>query len=271
MDSNERSDILAQMMPTLSAHLRYALGNLHLAAASLVPAEEREKDAELDARAAVLDQSYYQILRLANNLSAAAYLGKSEPFPLKDRDIVELVRSICEKSRQLAERIGVRLVFSCENEMHACAIERETMEQLMFQLLSNAFKFTPRGGTVTVDLSISDRQVRLSVSDTGCGIEAQRLASLFEPCPADEMQIPPHGVGLGLPLCRRIAEGHGGTIMVESREGRGTRVTLAIPDRQTGSATVEDVPFDYSGGFNRTLLGLADALPASAFRVRQQD
>ena len=271
MDFDEYNDILAQMMPALSTHLRYALGNLHLAAASLVPVEEREKDASLDMRAAVLDQSYYQLLRLANNLSAAAYLAKSDPFPLRDRDMVELVRGICEKSGQLAERIGVKVVFSCEKAWHVCAVEREAMEQLLFQLLSNAFKFTPRGGTVTVSLNVSDRQVRLSVCDTGCGMNAERLTTLFDLREGNGMQVPPHGVGLGLPLCRRIAQGHGGTLVVKSREGEGTCVTLAIPDRQVGSAVVEDVPFDYAGGFNRTLLGLADALPASAFRARQQD
>ena len=51
----------------------------------------------------------------------------------------------------------------------------------------------------------------------------------------------------------------------------GTRVTVALPDRQSGTAMLKDVPLDYSGGFNRTLLGLADALPSAAFRIRQQD
>lgn len=271
MEQNQRNDILAELLPTLSTQLRYMLSNLHLAAASLVPVEAREADAALDAQAAVLDQSYYQILRLANNLSAAAYLGKTDMFTLRNCDIVELIRDICDRSRLLAEKIGVRLVFSCRMERHICALERDAMEQLMFQLLSNAFKFTPRGGTVTVELTAADRQVRLSVFDTGRGIEPERLAVLFEPCRAEELQQPPGGAGLGLPLCRRIAQGHGGRILVRSEEEKGTQVTVAIPDRLSGNAVVEERGFDYAGGFNRTLLGLADALPTSAFRIRQQD
>ena len=84
------------------------------------------------------------------------------------------------------------------------------------------------------------------------------------------MDPPPHGLGLGLPLCRRIAEGHGGTLMAESREGQGSRFTLSLPDRQVGSG-VSDVPFDYAGGFNRTLMALSDALPVSAFLRNNQD
>ena len=83
---------------------------------------------------------------------------------------------------------------------------------------------------------------------------------------ADRNPIPPHGLGLGLPICRRIAEGHGGRIMAESQEGRGTRITVMLPDRQTGKLALADQPMDYGGGFNPTLLGLADALPAEAFQ-----
>lgn len=271
MENKNEMDLLAGILPALSAQLRYALGNIHLAAASLAPAAAREEDAALDIRAGMLDQSYYQLLRLANNLSAAAYLDMPETFSLQDCDVAELVRSICDRSRSLVESIGVKLVFVCEKQSHICAVHREAVEQMMFQLLSNAFKFTPRGGTVTVELKVAERQLRIAVSDTGCGIEPQRMETLFVPYRAEDLQAPPHGVGLGLPLCRRIAEGHGGTVVAESRVGEGTCVTVAIPDRRVGHAQVEDVPFDYAGGFNRTLLGLADALPASAFRVRQQD
>ena len=85
------------------------------------------------------------------------------------------------------------------------------------------------------------------------------------------MNPPPHGLGLGLPICRRIAEGLGGNIMAESKEGKGSCLTMSFPDRKTGISKVSDIPFDYAGGFNRTLLALSDALPAAAFRVNNQD
>ena len=81
---------------------------------------------------------------------------------------------------------------------------------------------------------------------------------------------PPHGLGLGLSLCRRIAARHGGMLMAESQMGKGSRFTLSLPDRQVDGA-VSDIPFDYAGGFNRTLLALADALPAQSFLIRNQN
>ena len=268
MENNERDDLLAQVLPALSTQMRYALGNLYLAAVSLVPAERRESDPRLDAQAAVLDQSFYQLLRIANNLTSAAQLSESDTISLRDYDIVELVGRVCEQCHQLARQMGIALVFSCRKEMHICACNRDGMEQLLFQLLSNALKFTPKGGRVTVELAFADNQVRLSVSDTGCGIESEQLADLFTACTQNDMPRISQGVGLGLAICSRIVRRHGGTILLESKQG--TRVTVAIPDRQCGTAVLKDVPVDYSGGFNRVLLGLADALPSSAFCIRQQ-
>ena len=89
----------AFLFSNIASQLRGALSNLHLAAAQLVPAQAREQDPELDAKAALLDQSYYQLLRLVNNLSAAAvYLGSDKPLPLQDRDIVDAVRELCAQA-----------------------------------------------------------------------------------------------------------------------------------------------------------------------------
>lgn len=262
---------LASLFPNIAAQLRGALSNLHLAAAQLVPASAREQDPALDARAALLDQSYYQLLRLVNSLSSAAYLTSDAPLSLQNRDIVDLVSTVCERSVSLAPLLGLELRFVCAMDHHICAVAPDALEQLLYHLLSNAFKFTPAGGTVTVDLRVRQKHVLLSVADTGRGIPEERLSALFDRYLHSEMMDPPpHGLGLGLPLCRRIAEGHGGTLMAESRPGKGSRFTFSFPDRQVGGG-VSDVPFDYSGGFNRTLLALADALPPKAFLLRSQD
>ena len=76
--------------------------------------------------------------------------------------------------------------------------------------------------------------------------------------------------GLGLPLCRRIAERHGGSIMAESKVGAGSRFTLSLPDERVENHRLGDISLEYGGGFNRTLLGLADAMPAKAFLLRNQ-
>ncbi len=262
---------LASLFPDVATQLRVALSNLHLAAARLAPAEARENDPALDQKAALLDQSYYRLLRMVNSLSSASYLTSSDPLPLQDRDIVALVNELCEKAGDLAPLLGLELRFVCAMERHICAVAPDALEQAIYQLLSNAFKFTPAGGTVTVDLRVKNKLVLLSVTDTGRGIPEERLPTLFDRyLHGAKLDPPSHGLGLGLPLCRRIAEGHGGTLMAESRLGEGSRFTLSLPDKQVGSG-VSDIPFDYAGGFNRTLMALADALPTKAFLRNNQD
>lgn len=258
--------LLVTLFPNVSTQLRSMLGNLHLAAAALAPAEAREENADLDAKAALLDQSYYQILRLVNNLTDTAQMINHEPFPLRDRDLVELMRAQCEQTESLAQLLGIHLHFVCDMESHFCAVYWEALQQLLFQLLSNALKFTADGGVITVELRVMGGRMLLSVIDNGCGISEELLPTLFDRYFHKDLMNPsPHGLGLGLSLCRYIAQKHDGHVMAESQPGKGSRVTLSIPDRLVGVSSVSDVTFDYTGGFNPILLALADALPPSAF------
>lgn len=261
---------LAALLPEVSGQLRSGLSSLYLAAAQLAPPEARELDPELDARAALLDQSYYRLLRLANNLSAAGYLADDKPFPLQDKNLPALVEEICSKAGGVTPFLKLNLQFRCARPRHICAVNAQGIEQFLYQTLSNAFKFTPPGGSVTVELAVEQGWVRLSVADTGPGIDDDKMAAIHSYyLQKDRPGPPPHGLGLGLALCWRIATGHGGRLMAENQPGGGSRFTLSFPDRKAG-AGVSDAPFDYAGGFNRTLLALADALPREAFLIRNR-
>lgn len=262
---------LSTLFPSVAAQIRSTLTSLHLAAAQLAPAADRERDPALDLRAARVDQSYYQLLRLLNNLSLAACLANGQLAPPKNLDIVEVVSRLCEQTGALAERRGLTLRFLCPMEQHLCAVSREMVEQVLYHLLSNAFKFTPAGGSVSVSLRRIPGKVVITVEDTGPGISKEKLNTLFDrDFRQDRPLPPPQGPGLGLPLCHRLAKAHDSTLVAESTVGRGSRFILSLPDRQA-EPDVSDIPMDYTGGFNPVLLALADALPPEAFRLRDQN
>ena len=100
------------LFPAIAAQIRGALSTFHLAAAQAVPPEARERDPELDRKAAVMDQSYYRLLRLVNLLSAAA-LPEDAPLSLQNRDLTELVGDICDRAGDLAQSLGLEVRFSC--------------------------------------------------------------------------------------------------------------------------------------------------------------
>ena len=262
---------LAKLFPSVAAQLRSSLGTLYLAATQMVTAEQREADPALDAKAAILDQSYYQMLRMVNNLNQAALLRSEKPLQLRDTDLVVLLRDLCARAEALAAELGLTLEFVCREQQLICAAAPKEFEQMVFHLLSNAFKFTQAGGKITVELQLLGKQVQMCVRDTGAGISPEKLETLFDRYLHENLMDPrPHGLGLGLPLCRRIAEGHGGVLLAESKVGEGSCFTFRMPKRRAENSTVSDVPLEYRGGFNPTLLALADALPARVFRLRNQ-
>lgn len=270
-DPPMRERLLNEVLLHVAAQLRTALGGMHIAVGRLAPPDRRDRDAVLDRDAALLNHNYYSLLRLANNLSNAPMLLSDEPLLKENTDIVEWLAGLCRQAEPLFALRHVTLTLQCAAEHHTAAIHRDCLEQAVWNLLSNALKFTPDGGSVTVSLRLGHRQVLLAVSDTGCGIPAGNIETVFDGYLHPERLAVLHGgLGLGLPLCRRIAEGHGGRLLLDSREGQGATVTLALPDETAGDM-VEDVTFDYAGGFQPALVGLADGLPFDAFLQRHSD
>ena len=87
----------------------------------------------------------------------------------------------------------------------------------------------------------------------------------------DTLDSLPYGLGLGLPICRRIAREHGGGILLTSEEGKGTTVAVSLPNKRSSIQELSTYVIDYAGGFNRTLVELSDALPRQAFTQRFLD
>lgn len=263
--------LLNEVLLHVSAQLRTALGGMHIAVSRLAPPERRDADAALDRDAALLNRNYYALLRLSNNLSNAPMLLDDAPLTRENTDIVTWLDGLCRQAAPLFALRNVTLTFQCSAAHHGAAINRVCLEQAVWNLLSNALKFTAEGGAVTVSLRFERRQVLLAVTDTGCGISAEDMEMVFDSyLHPERLAVLPSGLGLGLPLCRRIAEGHGGRLVLNSREGHGTTVTLALPDELVEDV-VEDVPFDYTGGFQPALVGLADGLPFEAFLQKHSD
>ena len=268
LHENDPNRILTELLPHIAAQLRGSLGNINSALHCMVKAEARDSDPLLDQNTAILAQSYYHVLRLVNNLSAAPLLAEEELFALENTEVVEWLGDLCRQAEPLAEVAGITLTFQTELRAHVTAIHPGHLERLVWNLLSNALKATPQGGEVTVMLRRSGAQLLLVVSDTGCGISPEKQEGLFERYLHAEG---PDGMGLGLPLCRRIAQGHGGNLLLQSREGEGTTVTVALPDRRTDYNTVQDVPFHYAGGFQTVMMELSDALPYRAYLQKYLD
>jgi signal transduction histidine kinase len=126
---------------------------------------------------------------------------------------------------------GIRIELDVAPGLDTLVADERKVKQVVVNLLANAVKFTPDGGTVSLRAVRENGEVRLAVRDTGIGIAAEDQARIFE-----EFQQATHqgerareGTGLGLTLSKRMVELHGGTITVESAPGKGSTFTVALP------------------------------------------
>ncbi len=148
-------------------------------------------------------------------------------------DVVEFVGRIVDDFRKVASshRIELLFAFSHRNVMIWADIQR--IESVVYNLMTNAFKFTPDGHRIDVSVSVreNDREVVISVHDTGVGISKEKLEHIFERFTPVSRSIrnDMQGSGIGLSLCREIVELHQGQITIESRQGEGTTVRVRIP------------------------------------------
>ena len=269
-DNNQE---LERVLSQVSNQLRGSLGNIYQALNRIAPMEVREENGAIDRDAAVLCPSYYRILRPANNLSDAACLEGPSAAQLRNGDIVGLCRDIMDRARHPAELLGIRLDFRCEKDRHTIAMDGDRIERMMLNLLSNAFKFIRRDEKlVTLDVRVTREWVELILTDTGCGISQELLETVFDRYRhTQRLDPPPHGLGLGLPVCRRIAQEHGGVLLLTSQEGAGTTVTVSLPNRRSKVQQMNTFYVDLGGGYNRTLAELSDALPSRAFTHQYLD
>jgi signal transduction histidine kinase len=172
------------------------------------------------------------LLRLINDVLTIARLEGARPMHLISiavNPVLSEVESLCILQ---AKANGLQLaVAECAHEIFATA-DAERFQQILLNLVTNAIKFTPKGGTITVTCDDDTGAVRVRVSDTGVGVRLLDIERVFEPF----VQIDRHlttetqqGVGLGLSISRELARAMKGDLTLESVEGVGSTFTLTLP------------------------------------------
>ena len=151
-------------------------------------------------------------------------------FEAEDVQLDALLLDVADKARATAERKGLTIEIGPMDSAIVIGDDIR-LSQLFFNLLDNAIKYTPEGGNIRICEESRDHQVCVVVEDDGAGIPAEHLPHLFERF----YRVDPSrntesgGAGLGLSICKAIAESHGGRIAVESTVGRGTKFSVILP------------------------------------------
>ena len=166
----------------------------------------------------VLDLAKIEAGRMALELSEVA--------------LPDVLRSAVSMHSERASRGGIELGLSTAPDEITVTADERRVRQVVFNLLSNAVKFTPADGRIDISARTTDGHVEVAVADTGPGIAAEELETIFEQFEQASDGKQAEGTGLGLPLSRKLVELHGGRLWAESTRGQGSTFRFTLPIRQ---------------------------------------
>ena len=189
------------------------------------------------------------LLSLVEDLMHLSSAQAGRPLQEEEIDLTTITEEVIGMLRQQASAKNIRIASVAAPRLPLLRAEARSLRQILTNLLSNAAKFTPAGGQVTVTL---DQQpaggLRIAVRDSGIGIAPEHLRQLFTPFFQAETHFSrqqQRGIGLGLSICKALVDAHGGTIAVSSCLGQGTTVTVEFPPARSVMAALipsSDVP-----------------------------
>lgn len=219
-----RDDFLA----TVSHDLRSLLGGLALSAQVLIEKAPEDAAGDVIRKYASMSQRLVsRMTRLVNDLLDMASIDAGKvALLIEENDVADILRDTLEAFEPLAAAKGVAL--SAKAELPCVGrFDGGRILQVLANLVSNAIKFTPSGGRVSIQIAVEGDGLRFAVNDTGIGIPEDAIQGVFEKF--KQVAKDRRGLGLGLYISKGIVEAHGGRMWAESQLGAGSTLHFAIP------------------------------------------
>lgn len=220
---------ISHELRTPLASLKALVETLHDGALEDPPAARRflkQMEDEIDA----LTQMVQELLELSRLESGQA------PLKMTLVDVAEIILPSVERLRPQAERAGLHLTVELSPDLPPVLADLDRARQVVTNLVHNAIKFTPEGGSIVVRAEVEHEQpafVLLSVRDTGVGIAPEDLPRIFERFYKADRARSGSGTGLGLAIAKHVVQAHGGRIWAESAEGHGSTFYFTLPVSST--------------------------------------
>ncbi|OGO87269.1 MAG: hypothetical protein A2Y24_03970 [Clostridiales bacterium GWE2_32_10] len=204
--------------------------NVMLSALQLIEKENVYENKYLD----ILKENSFRLLRLVNNLIDITKVEAGYcKLRLGNYNIINVIEDIVISVVEYAKANEIEIIFDTDIEERVIACDYDKIERIMLNLVSNAIKFTPKGGKIEVTIKDESSNILIIVKDTGIGIEKQKIDTIFQRfvqvnnlCTGKN-----EGSGIGLALVKSLVELHNGKIWAESELGVGTTIYVRLPSK----------------------------------------
>jgi signal transduction histidine kinase len=201
---------------------------------------------QLEYSQAIVESSQRLIALINDILDLATIEAGYLRLDLAEVEVYPLLESVHNLGFERARNRGLELELDCAKDVGAQMADERRLKQALFNLLSNALKYTPEGGTITIGARRRDGGTELSITDTGVGIPEAEQDRVFESFERGGT-VRHSGAGLGLSLVKRLVELHGGEVRMDSKPGEGTRVTCFIPEAPPAQEALPETPAEATG------------------------
>lgn len=233
-----KDEFLATLSHELRTPLNAIVGWVHLLRRGQLPAEEAKHALER------IDRNAHAQARLVQDLLDVSRITSGKLLlDVREMDLATVALSAIDACRPAAEARQVSLMTEFSGTFPTMG-DPDRLQQVLWNLITNAVRFTPSNGSVTVSIARAGEVDTVEVRDTGAGIEPQFIPFMFEPFrQADAASTRLHGgLGLGLTIVRRLTEMHGGTVSVASDGvGKGATLTVTLPVRRIAPAATAHI------------------------------
>lgn len=259
-----------QAMALAAQELRAPLSNVMTVADQLFPVADDDDNPVVQEQIARINRGLFQMLRIVSNMSDAYRYSQQIESRQAIVEMSSFLQEIFEKLMPMLAKANIELVFENLNSLLHTLADAEKLERAIHNIISNAVKFSGKGGKIYARATYRKQMLYLTVCDSGEGMKSEVQGSVharFRRKPGLEDNR--FGIGLGMVLIRSAAAVHGGTVLIDHPEGYGTRLTLSIAIRQNTDSVVRNrtLRVDYAGERDHPLLELSDVLPAELYRT----
>ncbi len=271
--NHEQDQAELQSMALAAQELRGPLSSVLSVTERLFPLIGAQNDTETLDQVAKLNRGLFQMLRMIGNMSDAYRYSQDSSSRFEIRDICDFVRELFTNLTPLVEYTGIDLRYSDPQMPIFCMADSEKLERAVHNIVSNALKFTPAGGTINARLTHRKNMLYLIVENSGSDMPGLSPANFYrqyqrQPGLADSR----FGIGLGMVLIHATATAHGGTVLLEKTPDGGTRITMSMALRQRTDHNVREsiIHVDYAGGYDHKLLELSESLPSDLYGIEKK-